>query len=345
MEMKKMEIKSSWKMTLETILFFTIILGFILYFSWYALRFLSAGFISFFFLQILLEWPFSLVTGFVIAVIIAFYRKTSITMLDDVILIKRFGYLMEIPKVDIIRFHTKRTQIGYNWLQYTIRRRYLVYYNEKKEEKMLRLYDFNASNIEAFIEQLRLQLSETISPLEKSEMVYEAQRDPDSFHLLPEDILNNEKRSILKIAIFELILSLIGVILILLTENDVSFLPLVGFVISFFSILLLLVEPIRLYLLHKRGKTCPRNITYIGTFIVIDHNHYRLNEITEVKMTSPRKKSNSIYPTQYFLCIELNNGTRVRYWLGSESSFSEYSELCRFVSDSMMIFAEKFKYN
>lgn len=150
MEMKKMEIKSSWIMTLETILFFTIILGFILYFSWYALRFLSVGFISFFFLQILLEWPFSLVTGFVIAIIIAFYRKTSITMLDDVILIKRFGYLMEIPKVDIIRFHTKRTQIGYNWLQYTIRRRYLVYYNEKKEEKMLRLYDFNASNIEAF---------------------------------------------------------------------------------------------------------------------------------------------------------------------------------------------------
>lgn len=39
-----------------------------------------------------MEWPFSLVTGFVIAVIIAFYIKTSITMFDDVILIKRFGY-------------------------------------------------------------------------------------------------------------------------------------------------------------------------------------------------------------------------------------------------------------
>lgn len=344
MEIKIKEIKSNWKMTIETILFFTIILGIILNLSWYAFKFLSAGFIVFYYIQFLLEWPFCLITGFVLAVIIALFRKTSITMSDDIILIKRFGFLMEIPKADLIRFHTKRTQIGYDWLQYTIRRRYIVYYNEKKEEKLIRLYDFNASDIETFFEKWRIQQSEHISPLEKSEIVYEAQRDPYSFYLSPDDILSSEKRSLLKIAIIELIFSLSGILVIFLTKNEISLMPLVGLVITILSILMLLIEPVRFYLLHKRGRTCPKSITYMGTFIMVDNNRFCLNEIMEIKMTSPRKKSNSIYPTQYFLCIEPKDGKKIRYWLGSESSFHEYSELCSFVADSMITFSEKFRF-
>lgn len=58
---------------------------------------------------------------------------------------------------------------------------------------MLRLYDFSRSDIETFFEKWRIQQNENISPFEKSEIVYKAEREPYLFQLNPGYILNKEK--------------------------------------------------------------------------------------------------------------------------------------------------------
>lgn len=342
--MEKKEINSNWKMSIETTLFFTILLSFIMNLVWYTLRDLSIFFIIFFYIGFLFEWPFCIILSFIIAIVIAIFKKTKLLIFEDKIIIRRFGFFIEIPNNSLICFHTKRNKIGYNNLQYTIRKRYIVYYNEKKEKKMLRLYDFSRSDIETFFEKWRIQQNENISPFEKSEIVYKAEREPYLFQLNPGYILNKEKSSILKNSIIELLFSCFGVLIIYLTKSDISLMPVVGLIITILSVLMFLTEPLRLYFLCQRGDTCPKNITYVGTFIIVDNHSFHLNNIIKVKMTSPRKRSTSIYPTQYFLYFEKNDGTRVRYWLGSESSFSEYSELCNFIADSLIIYSKKLKF-
>lgn len=339
------EIKSNWRMTVEVILIYTLSIAIISNLSWLFLEESLLKISIIYHIYTLFTWPYCILTGFVIALVIAYCRRTILTISEGVVKIKRFGKLLVIPQRNIIRIQAKNIRVGYYWFVYTIRKKYIVFYDGNGNKKKHRLYDFNEKDIEEFFEKWRYQESQNTSLQEKAKSKYEAQQDPCVFKLKPEQIIKDEKKSIMRIAIIELMIAISGVFLILITKgSEKSLMPIVGLVISLLAIMMLLFESIRIYHVNKRGPTCPRDILYKGTLISFDDADFNINEIVKITMTSPRKKSDSIYPTHYFISFELQDMTKIKFWIGSESSFADYSKLCDFIASSMMSSPKKLNF-
>lgn len=65
--------------------------------------------------------------------------------------------------------------------------------------------------------------------------------------------------------------------------------------------------------------------------------------IEKIRLTSPRKKSSSIFPVQRYIYVSANGMTK-KYWLGSEVSFRAYGSLCRSLELSMVLHPSKLRY-
>ncbi|WP_078712867.1 hypothetical protein [Anaerorhabdus furcosa] len=91
-------------------------------------------------------------------------------------------------------------------------------------------------------------------------------------------------------------------------------------------------------------KTCTREITYKGTFFSIDDVNFSINEMKKTMMTSPRKKSDSIYQIHYFISLELQDTKKIKFWIESKASFEDYFMLCEFFTSAIMLCPEKLNF-
>lgn len=101
---------------------------------------------------------------------------------------------------------------------------------------------------------------------------------------------------------------------------------------------------IYLMCMPKKAAMLPEEITYCGTFISVNQNNFSKSQIAGIRMSSPRKRKDGILPQQYFLRIELIDGDKFRFWLGSRASFAAYSLLCSFMESTVVDCPAKIQY-
>ncbi len=105
-------------------------------------------------------------------------------------------------------------------------------------------------------------------------------------------------------------------------------------------VILLFAEYLGLYVRRKIGA---EKISIDGEHLRIDGRYYSYLGIQKIRLTSPRKKSSSIFQTHRYLYILDGEGKR-KYWLGSEASFDEYDRLCKSLERAMVSYPEKLEY-
>lgn len=106
--------------------------------------------------------------------------------------------------------------------------------------------------------------------------------------------------------------------------------------------LLALLLAMYIGLARKRG-ICAERIVTDGEHLTIGGDYYSYAYIEKIRLTSPRKKSSSIFPVQRYIYVSANGMTK-KYWLGSEVSFRAYGSLCRSLELSMVLHPSKLRY-
>ena len=91
------------------------------------------------------------------------------------------------------------------------------------------------------------------------------------------------------------------------------------------------------------GRICARRILIGGEFIQIGEDTYTYTGIESIRLTSPRKESDSIFPVQRYLTVRAG-GKKHKYWLGSQSSFGDYEKLCQELEQAMFFYPKKLEY-
>ena len=91
------------------------------------------------------------------------------------------------------------------------------------------------------------------------------------------------------------------------------------------------------------GRICARRILIGGEFIQIGEDTYTYTGIESIRLTSPRKESDSIFPVQRYLTVRAG-GKKHKYWLGSQSSFGDYEKLCQELEQAMVFYPMKLEY-
>ena len=91
------------------------------------------------------------------------------------------------------------------------------------------------------------------------------------------------------------------------------------------------------------GRICARRILIGGEFIQIGEDTYTYTGIESIRLTSPRKESDSIFPVQRYLTVR-TCGKKHKYWLGSQSSFGDYEKLCQELEQAMVFYPMKLEY-
>ena len=91
------------------------------------------------------------------------------------------------------------------------------------------------------------------------------------------------------------------------------------------------------------GRICARRILIGGEFIQIGEDTYTYTGTESIRLTSPRKESDSIFPVQRYLTVRAG-GKKHKYWLGSQSSFGDYEKLCQELEQAMVFYPMKLEY-
>lgn len=278
--------------------------------------------------------------GVIAAVLTALFRRTSVGIGRDYVYVKRIGVNVRcsadksiVPKSDISSSTVEMMKITTYKCGLVLDGRYV------------RLYGFGAGTFERLANEIRLMKSENI-PLEEkisaeTQTLYESKvlLSVDGFDgeygVSRDKIISGEKKLVGKIAAIGIACA---AVLVFIGLDGGGFKEAAALIIA---VCMVISCPFMLIGCFKRAKLFPEKIEISGEHLYIGDEHFTLASIDYAKLTSPRKKSDSIYPVQYYL--KIRDGEKLhKYWLGSSLLCQScYNDLCAEMSKAFAMYPKK----
>lgn len=300
-----------------------------------------------------IRWPEVFFLGFPVSAGIVFLRRTIVELEGNRICVRSTG---RKECFDIQQFAypsvRRKTYIG-SYSKYTDVKCYLIFVTPEGY-KRFRLYGFGERDLEKVLEAIRSAQAECLPQEEKAAIVREYEdetfealaegREGYNEFLLPASVLIKKERECLR----KISLVMLGIILVVGIMDTYEILVNRTFRVRllFLTILavLLLIFLIVMYAgLGRKKRNCAERIVIEGNHLKVGEQYYSYAGIERIRLTSPRKRSDSIFPLQRYLYISADGRTK-KYWLGSEASFGAYEELCHSLERGMVMTPNKLKY-
>lgn len=282
----------------------------------------------------------SIGAGVLAAVLSVLLRRTSVAVSSDGITVKRAG-------VNVILFGIGSIEPKSDISSSTVEMLKVTSYKcgLKLNGRYVRLYGFGEKAFERLADEIRLMQAENIPLEEKVSAETQSLYEPivllsadglDGQYFIPHDkIIREEKKLIGKIAAISIA---IAAVLIFIGLDGAGFKEIIALMIA---ACMAVSCPFLLIGCFKRAKLFPEKIEISGEHLYIGEDHFTLTGIDYAVLTSPRKKSDSIYPVQYYLKIK-DGGKVHKYWLGSSLLCENYyDEFCKEMSKAFAMFPKK----
>lgn len=301
----------------------------------------------------IMHWPNGLLWGIFVSAVIVLLRWTTVEIDQDRICVRRIGFRRCFEPSDFLDSFVKRkTHIG-SYSKYTTVKCYLLF-AAPDGIMTCRLYGFGEKELEKVLEAIRNMQAKHLPEEEKAAIVKEYEdevsealiqgRESENEFLLPvSDLIRREKNFLKKISLVAaVIVVLIGVI----DAFEIFVRQTFSIRLLFMTVLgaMLLVFIIAMYVgLGRKRRRCAERIVIDGDHLQIGRHYYSYAGIESVRLTSPRKRSSSVFPVQRYLYIHAV-GKTTKYWLGSEVSFEAYESLCRSLERGMVLYPDRLRY-
>lgn len=340
-------------MCLEFIVIHTIIWGFLLCILFYVVNLLITACYSLpgmdmlfhyfllpllYYLHIFFEWPNVMLTALFVTVIRCILRRTKVTLADDIVTINRPRHTDRLLLADFVRPHTVESYVGYHFVGWVFRRRYLIFRNDREKEVKYRLYEYSEKDLNQVVQLLtRINRTEQLAENDKTEILINSFQNTAEVPIDPRRLRNCMLRRLALLCILCLAVSgfsfyLSYKLLLLLPQYGAgSFLDETasGCLLLFLGCFLFLCRALwSLTVNAALQRSCPQKIVFTGNTLQIDHTLYSVNRIQRVIMNSPAKKL-SLFGHYQITLITLE-GTH-KYWLGDTAGLGQgnWETLCR----------------
>lgn len=282
----------------------------------------------------------SIGAGVFAAVLSVLLRRTSVEIGAEYITVKRAGVNLRCSASENIEPKSEISSSTVEMLKMTSYKCGL-----KLNGRYVRLYGFGEKAFERIADDIRCMQAENI-PLEEkvsaeTQSLYEpivllsADGSDGEYFVAREKIIREEKKLIGKIAAISIA---IAAVLVFIGLDGAGFKEIIALMIA---ACMAISCPFLLIGCFKKAKLFPEKIEISGEHLYIGEEHFTLTGIDRAVLTSPRKKSDSIYPVQYYLKIK-DGGKVHKYWLGSSLLCENYyGDLCKAMSKAFAMFPKK----
>ena len=331
------EEKTVHKSERKRLLGFGAVCGAIVCAAVYAVLYFGGIFIGGLALVSLHKTALSISAGVFAAVLSVLLRRTSVEVSSDGVKVKRAGVNVYCSASESIEPRSEISSSAVEMLKVTSYKCGL-----KLNGRYVRLYGFGEKAFERLADDIRRMQSENIPPEEKISAETQSLYEPivlllaDGNYFVPyEKIIQGEKMLIGKIAAISIA---IAAVLVFIGLDGAGFKEMIALIIA---ACMAISCPFLLIGCFKRAKLFPEKIELSGEHLYIGEEHFTLTGIDCAVLTSPRKKTDSIYPVQYYLKIK-DGGKVHKYWLGSSLLCENYyGELCKEMSRAFAMFPKK----
>lgn len=305
----------------------------------------------------MMEWPQSMILGLVISGSIVICRWTVVEVTREHVFIRRLFTSKMLRLEDFVKHEVRNKEIMISALYLKLSKAYLVF-NTSNATKKYRLYAFRDKQMEAVLEQIRLQRNRNLSIEEKIEIqdaVNENVFYADEEVELEEELSNNEfffpvnvfvRCEKQRVKYVMRILLIVGAILLIGTIQEIASGDMIAYdasVAIIACVVMISAYPVLMWHISKRSKMCPERIFIDGEHIWVDKQCFHFNNVTSIELTSVHKATDSVYAVQYYMTI-YQLGEYYKFWLGSEGSNAGYSSFCQVLERALVMYPEKIRY-
>lgn len=280
--------------------------------------------------------------GVIAAAVIQLFRFTSVSVLKDEVLIKRLGR-KKVYGLASATFHAKTESRRGLFSVHTFYRRYLIVDFKHGNMATVRLYGFTASSLYGLAENIHENQIELIDSPSKEKMIRNTWDEKLRFEVPVSEIIRLEWKSVRFISLIFVGLMAAVTVILFLTDNN-SYNTIKSWAFALILIVCILEIPFEIFRTVKNSKRCPQYIELVGEHLMIGENHFMVTDVEKVTITSPDRKSNSIYPVQRYIIINTDT-QKYKFWLGSESSMDveTYRIICGYFRYAFIEYPSKLK--
>ena len=297
-----------------------------------------------YYLSRMFEWPECLVLGFAIAFLYVLSRRTTVTVTKEQIQIQRGFKKWQFPVASFYNTDTQKKMIGYNLFVFYYTKRYLVF-KEASEKKKYRIYDITENRLEQIVQCIREQNNANLTIEEKIDIqtLLDDETERTEFVLNGNTLYGKEKKFLFFTAKLWIgIIAVLSLILLIDYKASSTVRPMFVLLLVLF-VCMLLVLPFQILILKKKSKNCPGRIIITSDRFFVGGKSYSYSSVLQIKLTSPEKKSSSIYAVQRYMQI-VESGGKKKYWMGSDTSYGSYRQLCKCLEEATFAYPGKVVY-
>lgn len=337
-------------MCVEFMIIQTIIWGFALYVLFYFLNLFLLGPLLhrlgnfslirlFYFVLRLFSWPGVMLTALVITAIRCVFRRTTVTLSGDTVIISRLRHTDRLPLADFIRPKTVESFVSVHFAAWVFRKRYLIFGNHDGKEAKYRLYEYSEKDLEQVLQLLtRVSRAEHLEEDTRTKMMMNAFQNETEILLNPQRLWGRLAGRMAVLSVFSLVIFLVSICLfyeMLMIPPQYDSASVLVQIVGYGSALLSLIS---LFLLCRASwtlavnailkGTCPQKIAFVGNMLQIDRTMYSTNRIQQVIMNPSGRKLPMFGHFQ--ITIITSDGTH-KYWLGNAAGlgYTSWQTLCR----------------
>ncbi len=301
----------------------------------------------------ILHWPKGFFWSMAVSAGILFFRHTTVEIRAEKINICRAWHRESFELAQFLDSSAARkTHIG-SYSKFVTVKCYLIFETSDGIQSC-RLYGFRERDLEKVLEAIHNAVTAHLTDEEKaaiteeyineaSEALIQGRKGNNEFSLPASSLIKKEKEYLKKSSLAAAgIIILVGIMdLYAILVNHAFSLKLLY--LTMLALMLLALMLAAYINLSRKQSICAERIVTDGEHLTVGEDYYSYSCIKKIRMTSPRKKSGSIFPVQRYMYVSAN-GTTKKYWLGSEVSFRAYESLCRSLELSMVSNPSRLKY-
>lgn len=293
----------------------------------------------FYYLMRLFAWPGVMITALVITGIRCVFRRTSVTLSGDTVIIRRLRHMDRLLLSDFIRPKTVESYVSVRFIGWVFRRRYLIFRGGAGKEIKYRLYEYSEKDLERVMQLLtRVNRTEHLAEADKTEILMNAFQNETEIVLDPRQLWGCMAGRIgvfciCSLAAFVVFTFLFYKMLFIPPQYDTgaALMQIIGYGSILLSLCSLFLFCRTLWALACNvvlKASCPQKIAFVGNMLQIGQTVYSVNRIQQVTMNPPARKLPLF--GHYQINIVTLDGTH-KYWLGNTAGLGHgtWQTLCR----------------
>lgn len=344
--------KGSLRRAVIRVLLYGLLFGCVLDFASIFLMMGNSGYLAWR-LYRLFHWPAGLFLSMTVSAGIMFLTRTVVEIEEDKIHIRSFRYRESFRLEQFVSSSVSRKEHIGSFSKYTTVKCWLIF-DTAEEVRRCRLYGFGERELETVLEAVRSGKAKCLTDEEKAAIIQEYEDEAsealihgeesiNEFWISSEVLIKKERKCLGRISVVTLAVAAAAGVLdaqAIFVRNTFS-LQLLFLTMCVFMMICLVIT---LYIgLGVKKKLCAERIIIEGEHLRVGIRNYSYLGIQRIRLTSPRKRSSSVFPVQYYMYVS-SEGRTDKYWLGSEVSFSYYGLFCRSLELAMVKYPDRLKY-